>query len=124
MKNEHFPKELIWIGSSRKDLMACPRNVQRTFGYGLYLAQLGEKPPDAKPLRGFHSANTLEIIENYKGDTYRAVYTVRFSNKIYVLHVFQKKSKRKIATPKNIIDLIHDRLKLAEMHYSQKNKER
>ena len=106
-----MPKELIWIGSSRKDMMSVPRAVQRIFGYGLYLAQLGDKSPEAKPLKGFHGASILEIIEDYRGDTYRAVYTVRFTTKVYVLHVFQKKAKRRIETPKHVIDLIKDRFK-------------
>lgn len=116
-------KELIWIGSSRKDMMALPRAVQRTLGYGLYLAQLGDKPPDAKPLKGFQGASTLEILEDYRGDTYRAVYTVQFTTKIYVLHVFQKKAKRGIKTPKSILNLIRDRLKLAELHFAGPNKD-
>jgi phage-related protein len=116
-------KKIVWIGSSRKDMMALPRAVQRTFGYGLYLAQLGDKPPDAKPLKGFHGAGVIEIIENYRGDAFRAVYTVRFATKIYVLHVFQKKAKRGIETPKNVINLIKDRLKQAESHFSGKSKD-
>lgn len=113
-------KELVWIGSSRKDMMDLPRAVQRTFGYGLYLAQLGDKPPDAKPLKGFGGAGVLELVEDHKGDTYRTVYTVRFATKVYVLHVFQKKAKRGIATPKREIDLIRDRLKVAYKLYSAK----
>jgi phage-related protein len=124
VKSGQLPKELIWIGSSRKDMMSVPRAVQRIFGYGLYLAQLGDKSPEAKPLKGFHGASILEIIEDYRGDTYRAVYTVRFTTKVYVLHVFQKKAKRRIETPKHVIDLIKDRFKQAEIHFVSKHKDR
>jgi phage-related protein len=80
-------------------------------------------PPDAKPLKGFGGAGVLELIEDHKGSTYRAVYTVRFATRIYVLHAFQKKSKRGIATPKREIELIHERLKWAERLYTGKAKE-
>ena len=124
MKSDQSPKELIWIGSSRKDMMSVPRAVQRIFGYGLFLAQLGDKSPEAKPLKGFHGASILEIIEDYRGDTYRAVYTVRFTTKVYVLHVFQKKAKRRIETPKHVIDLIKNRFKQAEIHFAGKSKDK
>ncbi len=120
---ESEPKELEWIGSSRKDMQALPRSVQRTFGYALYAAQLGEKPPEAKPLKGFGGAGVLELIEDYRGDTYRAIYTVRFPAKVYVLHVFQKKAKHGITTPKQELDLIRDRLKQAERLYANRHKE-
>jgi phage-related protein len=102
------------MGSSKKDLLALPDEVVDVFGYGLHLAQLGLKHPDAKPLSGFGSAGVLEIVEDWRGDTYRAVYTVRIKSAIYVLHVFQKKSRRGIATPKADLELIRDRLKSAE----------
>jgi phage-related protein len=97
--------------------------VRRTFGVGLFAAQLGETPPDAKPLRGFGGAGVLELVEDHRGDTYRAVYTVRFATRIYVLHAFQKKSKRGIATPKRDLELIRERLKWAERLYTGKAKE-
>jgi phage-related protein len=90
---------------------------------GVAAAQLGETPPDAKVMKGFGGAGVLELIEDHRGDTYRAVYTVRFATKIYVLHVFQKKSKRGIATPQRDIELIRARLKWAEQIYSGKTKE-
>lgn len=121
--DERDVKELEWIASSRKDMQALPRSVQRTFGYALYAAQLGEKPPEAKPLKGFGGAGVLELIEDYRSDTYRAVYTVRFPTKVYVLHVFQKKAKDGIATPKQELDLIRDRLKRAENLYAGRHKE-
>ena len=79
-------------------------------GLGLYAAQIGETPPSAKPLKGFGGASTLELVEDHDGNTYRAVYTVRFADVVYVLHAFQKKSKRRIATPKADIEMIKRRL--------------
>ena len=119
--NEPIVKELVWIASSRKDMQALPTSVQRTFGYALYAVQLGERPPEAKPLKGFGGAGVLELVEDYRGDTYRAVYTVRFATKIYVLHVFQKKAKQGIETPKHELDLIRERLKRAESLYTGKH---
>jgi phage-related protein len=110
-------KRLVWIGTSLKDVRALPRAVQRVFGYALYAAQLGEKPPDAKPLKGFGGAGVLEVIEDYRGDTYRAVYTVRFADVLCVLHAFQKKSKHGIETPKAELEIIKERLKQAESSY-------
>ncbi|MHB8210124.1 MAG: type II toxin-antitoxin system RelE/ParE family toxin [Acidithiobacillus ferrivorans] len=107
-------KALAWIGSARKDLKALPEEVQDVFGYALFLAQTGEKHDQAKPLKGFGSAGVLEVVEDHKGDTYRAVYTVRFEHAVYVLHCFQKKSTQGKATPKPDMDLIHTRLQAAE----------
>jgi phage-related protein len=104
-------KPLEWVASSKKDLLSMPTNVVDTFGYALHLAQNGGKHAQAKPLKGFGSAGVLE-----------AVYTVRFSNAIYVLHCFQKKSHKGIATPKQDLDLIRDRLKLAQKHSEGVNK--
>jgi phage-related protein len=107
------PKELVWLGSSRKDVRNFPEIVRRVFGVALYAVQLGETPPAAKPLKGFGGAGILELTEDGKDGTYRVVYTVRFATKIYVLHAFQKKSKRGNATPKHEIELIRERLKWA-----------
>ena len=107
-----------------KGTKGVPRPVQRAVGYALHAAQLGETPPDAKALKGFGGAGVLELVEDHRGDTYRAVYTVRFATKIYVLHVFQKKSKRGIATPQKEIELIRARLKWAERLYTGRTKER
>jgi phage-related protein len=101
--------------SSKKDLMAMPDQVQQIFGFALYQAQVGQSHPDVKPLKGFGSAGVLEIAEDWRGSAYRAVYTVRFGHAVYVLHCFQKKSKRGIETPKPDIDLIRARLKEAEI---------
>ena len=107
-------KPLAWLGSAKKDLMALPEEVIDTFGYALHVAQTGKKHEKAKPLHGFGSAGILEIVEDWRGNTYRAVYTVRFSAAVFVLHVFQKKAKQGIATPKLDMELIRGRLKVAE----------
>lgn len=91
-----------------------PNEVQQVFGFALYQAQIGLLHSDAKPLKGFGSAGVIEVVEDWRGDTYRAVYTVRFAQAVYVLHCFQKKAKRGIATPKKDLDLIRDRLKQVE----------
>ena len=121
MGEDEIIRELEWIASSRKDMKALPRPVQRVFGYALNAVQMGETPPEAKPLIGFGGMGVLELIEDYRGDTYRAVYTVRFDTRVYVLHVFQKKSKHGIATPKHDMDLIRERLRRAESLYMGKN---
>ncbi|GBF80761.1 hypothetical protein AsFPU1_2166 [Aphanothece sacrum FPU1] len=111
------------MGSSRRNLKEFPDEVQDMMGHALDIAQQEKKHPDAKPLSGFGGANVLEVVENYEGDTYRAVYTVRFMGGVYVLHAFQKKSKKGIATPKTEINLIKSRLKKAEEHYGQWKKQ-
>ena len=107
-------KPLYWVGSSKKDLLALPEEVVDVFGYALYQAQIGKKHEQAKPLKGFGSAGVLEVVEDWQGNTYRAVYTVRLACGVFVLHVFQKKAKKRIATPKMDLDLIRSRLKAAE----------
>jgi phage-related protein len=107
-------KPLEWIGSSHKDLMALPTDVRRFFGFALSLAQAGDQHDAAKVLKGFGSAEVLEVVEDDAGGTYRAVYTVKFEEAVFVLHCFQKKSKRGIATPKKDMDIVHARLKVAE----------
>jgi phage-related protein len=109
---------VVWIGPTRKELRTFPRPVQRAIGLALYAAQVGEMPPDAKPLKGFSGAGVVELVEDHRGDTYRAIYTVRFATRIYVLHVFQKKSKHGIATPQKEIELIRARLRWAERLYT------
>lgn len=105
------PKPLIWRGSSQRDFAAFPRSTQREMGYALFLAQLGERHPRmAKGLKGFGGASVIEIRHNDYGSTYRAVYTVRFADAIYVLHAFQKKSKKGITTPAAEIDLVKKQL--------------
>jgi phage-related protein len=113
-------KPLVWIGSSRKDIRGMPRQVRRDFGQALYTAQQGETDPAAKPLKGFGGARVMEIVERHRGDAYRAIYTARFDDAGYVLHVFQKKSKTGIATPKHEIELIRKRFADAERHYRER----
>lgn len=115
-------KPVVWIGSSRRDLKTFPDGVQANIGYALYAAQCGEEYPSVKALKGFGGRSVLEIVAPYDGDTYRAVYTVRFKDAIYVLHAFQKKSKSGIATPKHELDLIRRRLADAErVHQERQN---
>jgi phage-related protein len=113
---------VIWVGSSRRNLRGFPREVRREIGQALFTAQQGETDPSAKPLRGFGGGAVLEIVADQVGGTWRAVYTVRFREAIYVLHAFQKKSKRGIATPRKDIDLIRHRLAEAErLHRERQN---
>lgn len=112
-------KPVVWIGSSRSELASFPEDVKDAVGYALYIAQRGAKHADAKPLKGFGGAGILEIVEDHAGDTYRAVYTVRFADRIYVLHAFQKKSKTGVATPKREIELIKSRVKRVEEEHAK-----
>jgi phage-related protein len=112
-------KRVEWIGSSLDDLKEFPNEVQQVVGYALYIAQCVDKHSSAKPLEGFKGAGVVEVVEDFDGDTYRAVYTIKFADVVYVLHSFQKKSKQGIATPKQDIDLIETRLKRAKEHYSE-----
>ncbi|MDX2223716.1 MAG: type II toxin-antitoxin system RelE/ParE family toxin [Rhodospirillaceae bacterium] len=112
-------KPLGWIGSSKRDLLAFPADVARELGHALYLAQKEQKHAAAKPLKGFGGSGVLEIVEDYAGNAYRAVYTVRFEHVIYVLHVFQKKSKSGIATPRADIERVKLRLTAAEQEYQR-----
>lgn len=108
-------KPLLWIGSSKQDLMALPVNVRKFFGHALDFAQHGEQHDAAKALKGFGGAGILEVIKDDAGGAYRAVYTVTFAEAVFVLHCFQKKSKSGIATPKKDREIIRARLKVAEM---------
>jgi len=115
-------KPLIWIGQSRKDFMAFPEEVHDAVGYALHQAQTGGKHLSAKPLKGFLGAGILEVVDDHDGDTYRAVYTVRYEGAVYVLHAFQKKAKKGIATPKQDIELVRSRLAIAEADHAQRSK--
>jgi phage-related protein len=110
-------KPVIWIGPSQKDIRSFPEAVRREIGQALYAAQQGMTDPAAKPLKGFGGYSVMEIVAPFDGNTWRGVYTVRFKGVVYVLHVFQKKSKSGIATPQPEIELIHKRLAAAEQHY-------
>jgi phage-related protein len=109
-------KPVVWIASSLEDLRDCPEPVQDVIGYTLHVAQLGEHPPGVKRLKG-DLAGILEIVSDFDRATFRAVYTVKLAGVIYVLHVFQKKSTRGIATPRREVELIKARLATARAHY-------
>jgi phage-related protein len=110
-------KPLFWIASSKKDLRSFPADVQDIMGYALDAAQRGGKHPDAKPLKGYKGSGVLEIVDDYDGDTYRGVYTVKFEGVVYVLDAFQKKSPKGIETAQVDLDRIKRRLRAAEtMH--------
>jgi len=112
------PRPVRWVGTSKDDLSSFPEDVKRRVGRALWDAQIGLKAPFAKPLKGFGGTGILEVVDDYDGDTFRAVYTVRFAGVVYVLHAFQKKSKRGISTPKSALDLIHRRLAKAHEDYA------
>jgi phage-related protein len=117
MSKQQPRKPVKWVGSAKRDLDAMPEDVKDVFGHAIDLAQAGGKHPDAKIMTGFGSAGVLEVVEDHRGDTYRAVYTIKFSGWVYVLHCFQKKSKTGIKTPKEDLDLIHARLKAAKLDF-------
>lgn len=116
-------RPLLWVASSKRNYCEFPGKVQDNLGFELFLAQTGQHPPSAKPFKGFGSG-VLELVEDHDGDTYRAVYAVRVEEAVYVLHAFQKKSKRGIATPKSDIDLIRRRLREAENFHAEWLKEK
>lgn len=119
---EGLLKPVIWVGSSRKDLRAFSRQVRADIGRAIYAAQMGDTDPAAKPLKGFGGTRVMEIVDRHDTNTYRAVYTVQFAGIIYVLHAFQKKSKRGIATPQKDIELIRRRLADAgRLHKERQN---
>jgi len=111
--NQRPLRPLEWVGDSRERLKEFPQAVQKEIGDALFIVQAGRTPPSAKPLKGIDSG-VFEIVSDYRSDTYRAVYAVKIGESIYVLHTFQKKSKRGIKTPKKEIDLIKRRLKIAQ----------
>lgn len=113
------PKNVYFVGTSRKDLRTLPKGARAVFGYAILLAENGMKHPDAKPLTGFGGAGVLEVVDDLDGDTYRAVYTVKFGNTVYVLHAFKKKSKVGSRTPPRDMELIVKRFKEAEEHYKK-----
>lgn len=116
-------KPVIWVGSSYEAWKAFPDDVQDVMGYALHLAQCGDKAENVKPLTGFKGASVLEITDRYNSDTFRAVYTVKFQEVVYILHAFQKKSKKGIVTPKSHIQLIERRLKKAKEHHDKHYKQ-
>lgn len=112
------------MASAKRDLMKMPEKAITNFGYGIYEAQKGHHPRMAKPLKGFGGGDVLELVENVRGDTYRAVYTIKYHDVVIVLHAFEKKSTKGIATPKKEIDLIQERLKNAKHVYEEWKKEK
>ena len=112
-------RPLYWVGSSLEDLRTFPDVVIDVMGYALHLAQQGDKHPDAKPLEGFPGGSVLEITADHDSDTWRAVYTLKYREALYVLHAFQKKSKQGIKTPRQHISMNHGRLKLAQEHHAK-----
>jgi phage-related protein len=114
------PKPCIFVGASRRELKSLPAEVRGEFGHALYEAQCGGEPVAAKVLKGFGGRGVLEIVEDFDGSTYRAVYTVRLTEAVYVLRVFQKKSTKGIATPKTEIELIKARLRVAEADHHER----
>lgn len=112
-------RPLRWVGGSRKGYGEFPLPVQERFGFALFLAQTGQHPFGAKPLKGLGSG-IVELVESFDGDAYRAIYTVRFENAVYVLHSFKKKSKSGIKTPQTEIELIKRRLRDAEADYAER----
>jgi phage-related protein len=121
MANEPSIKPVVWIGSSREDLREFPDPVQDHIGYALYVAQCGGKHRDAKTLRGFGGAGVVEVVKDFRGDTFRAVYTLRHAGAVYVLHAFQKKSRTGSETPRHDIELIRQRLRDAEQIARERN---
>ncbi len=115
MTGEPPNRPVIWVGTSRKDLREFPDPVQDHIGYALYFAQRGRKHDDTKTLTGFGGAAVVEVIKDFRGDTFRAVYTVRWAGAVFVLHVFQKKSKTGRQTPRRDMELVKQRLREAEL---------
>ena len=113
-------KPISWLGNTKQELSGFAEDIRDEVGQALFEAQKGGRHSSVKPLSGYGDAGVLEVISNYSGDTFRAVYTVRWPERIYVLHVFQKKSKSGAKTPKGDMDLIDARLKrLTELHAQQ-----
>lgn len=112
-------KELAWLASSKRDLVEFPEDVRKEMGHALYLAQKGGKHKDASPLKGFGGAGVLEVVQDDRNGTYRVMYTVQFEEIVYVLHAFQKKSKKGIKTSKQDMELVEKRLKAAEQKYKE-----
>ena len=112
-------KPLFFMGSSHKDLLEFPKEVRQQAGFALYLAQMGGMALYAVPLVGFGGAHVLEVVISEDGNAYRAVYTVKFDEAVYMLHAFQKKSKKGSETPKPDVQLIRKRLKAAQNHYEK-----
>lgn len=112
-------RPLLWVASSKRDFVNMPEEVVSDFGHWLFQVQKGKVPRNAKILSGFGGAQVLELIRDYADGTFRTVYTIKYSDVVIILHAFQKKSKKGIATPKQDKELIHSRIKLAEIIYKE-----
>jgi phage-related protein len=122
-RTERPEKPCLFVRPSRRELRAFPDEVRGRIGHALHQAQCGEEPETAKALKGFGGRGVLEVVEDFDGNAYRVVYTVRFAGLIYVLHAFQKKSKKGIATPKQTLDLVKSRLRDADEDYRARQKQ-
>ena len=118
------PKEVIWIASSLRDLQGFPAPAQKVMGFAIFQAQCGAKHVQSKPFKVKSGGGVLEVVEDHDGDTYRVVYTVRFADELYVLHSFQKKSKRGIKTPQHDVELVEARLKMAAQLHAERTKQK
>jgi phage-related protein len=112
-------RPLLWIASSKRDFVEMPDDVTDDFGHWLFQVQKGKVPKNAKALSGFGGAKIMELWKDNGDGTFRAIYTVKYSDVVIILHAFQKKSKKGIETPKQDKELIHSRIKLAEVVYRE-----
>ena len=119
---QHPVKQCLFVGPSRRELKGFPDKVKGSIGHALHTAQCAGEAESVKALKGFGGRNVLEVVEDFDGSTYRAVYTVRFAGVVYVLHAFQKKSKKGVATPHQTVELIKSRLRDAEEDYRTRQK--
>lgn len=117
-------RRLIYLGSTEKDAAKLPDEVRELFAHALTIAMAGGQHEDAKPLKGFNGRGVVEVVADERNSTFREIYTIKFEEAVYVLHIFQKKSKKNIETPKQEMELIKQRLKWAEAlhkeHYGKK----
>ena len=118
----HKVREVVWVASSLRDLKKFPAHVRQSMGFAIFQAQRGGMHVQANPLRGFKGSGVLEIVEDFDGDAFRVMYTVRFAEAVYVLHAFQKKSHRAAETPKHEIDIVRERLKIADQLHHRRER--
>jgi phage-related protein len=111
-------RQIIYLGSSRKDAEKLPRQIQDLFSDALMCALMGQKHEDAKPFK-YHGGGVFEVVGDHRNDTFRAIYTTKYTEVVFVIHIFQKKSKRGKETPKEDKELIENRLKWAEQVYKE-----
>jgi phage-related protein len=114
-------KALVWVGASQRDFREFPDEVKSVMGYALFVAQSGGRHRKVKTLKGYSGGGVVEIVDDHDGDTFRTIYTLRYASAVYVLHAFQKKSKRGIATPQTDLRLIDQRLRDAQKLHEENN---